>query len=271
MIDLFIKKVSSGLTHLSNVRTLTKFFNGQSSSQILYFQIPVRELFSYVDLDIFHDVHNYIQAAEHIDLIKLDDQLDQGLQLKDIVSDKNYQEIRALMKLGYLIKDINQNGQLNPIQLILSSSPGKYLIHPGSVRFLVLAYILETPNLIDVIYCWDNTLDPTPIAFDYDFKKITNTNDFLSLFKQIKDNIVFRQTITQTSKLTKYSRLQSILLRKRLDQQPFSYDFLTLHDAWEISIEHLVRFKDIIQFESTEICLVSGVRFRKVNRFWTKE
>lgn len=251
--------------------TLFSFFTSGKSKIIYCKDFPTANLIPYLMefQNPFEQLHKHIEYAKTLDLEYIDKKLEQGYQLAhDTKWIKDWNKVRQTLKFGYLLKSIQEKGQLSPMQLILGSQENKYAIHPGSVRVPVVMTALELETC-DLIYCWDKNLDDYPFIFDYDFVEITNTKDFLSLYQ--KDLMVYRE-ILGTDKLE--SQGNATVLQKKLltdrNLKDYSYDFLTTFDPFEFKVEKRVKFNEVFKFHSDTKCTIAGINFIKEG-IWTKQ
>ena len=168
-----------------------------------------------------------------------------------------------------MTRELSTNGQLNPVQLILGSTDGKYVVHPGAVRTLVMIGVLEF-NEIDVIYVWDKNIDPNSFMLDYIVNEIDTDEYFYKIHKHQNFDI-FQQTITHTTTTNnRYSELQVSALQTRFAGTKFEYDFLCTMDSWAKRVEHYAIFKDVLEYQSKTHCTIYGHTFIKVNNYWRK-
>jgi hypothetical protein len=252
---------------IHNRITLNSFFRA-SKSKIIHCKVPSVDLIQYI-IDLqnpFKQVNDLIELAANLDLDYVDSQLTKGKQLAyDTEWIDNWQDVRQSLKFGYLIQELKRNGQRNPMQLLASSTKNKYAVHPGSVRLAVLIASLEV-EYCELIYCWDQNIDPTPFIFNYDTTEITNARQFFRLFR---DNFVIYREILFSNKNTENKGGATKLQKQVLTNCSSAYDFLTTFDSWDKKVEKRILFKDVYEFHSDISCTIGGVNFIK-NKVWVK-
>ena len=254
---------------IHSVVDLSWFFLNKKS-KVVSFDVSSSELFSYIDVDIVQEVSNCIELARHADLELIDNLASQTNFWSDEDWPAQYDHLRYVLKLGWLIKNIAAHGAKNPIQL-LQSDNNKYIAHPGTARILVLSYILPTDK-VKIFYVWDPALDPEPFFFNRPYKEITNAFAFLSMFNksnhfQIKATTLIDSLICEEGTKYCYFKIANDSL-KRLHTN-YSLDFITCLDSnhWFSDIKYKTFFKDIISFQGDK-CLFGGVGFTKINNIW---
>jgi hypothetical protein len=248
---------------------LSWFFLNKKS-KVVSFDISSSELFSCIDIDIVQEVSNCIELARHTDLDLIDNLARQTNFWSDEDWPAEYDHLRYVLKLGWLIKDIASHGARNPIQL-LQSDNNKYIAHPGTARILVLSYILPRDK-VKVFYVWDPVLDPEPFFHNQPYKEITNAFTFLSMFNktnrfEIKATTLNDSLICEDGTEHCYFKIANDSL-KRLHTN-YSLDFITCLDTnhWFSDIKYKTFFKDIISFHTNK-CVFGGVGFTKINDIW---
>lgn len=250
-------------------RILLHNFFKSSKSKIIHCRVPSVDLIQYI-IDLqnpFKQVNDLIELAANIDLNYVDLQLKKGKQLAyDTDWIDNWQDIRQALKFGYLIQQLKSNGQRTPMQLLASSTRNKYAVHPGSVRLAVLIASLEV-EYCELIYCWDQDVDPTPFIFNYDTTVITTASQFRKLYKD-DNSLIFRETLFDNKK-PKDKCGATRLQKQVLTDCTSAYDFLTTFDPWDKKVEKRILFKDVYKFHSDSSCTVGGVNFIK-NKVWVK-
>jgi hypothetical protein len=254
---------------VQNIIAISWFFLNKKS-KVVYFDISSDELFAYTDINIIKKVSNYIEILRETDLIYIDQLAAQSNFWDGEDWPTQYNHLRYILKLGWLIKDIKENGTNNPIQL-LQSSNNKYIAHPGTARLLVLSYIVPTDR-VKIFYVWDSLLDRDPFFCNRPYTEITNPFLFLKMFKKSKN---FRiKATTLTDKLIcedggKYAYFEIANNSLKLLHNTYSLDFITCIDTnhWVSNIKHKTFFKDIISFQGNR-CIFGGVGFTKINDIW---
>jgi hypothetical protein len=266
----YMNKVTCWLRRLfRNIAAISWFFLNKKS-KVVYFDISSDELFAYTSVNVIQEVSNYIETLRQSDL----NYIDQLALQSDFWDGKDwspqYRHLRYLLKLGWVIKDIKENGTNNPIQL-LQAADNKYIAHPGTARLLVLSYIIPTDR-VKIFYVWDNFLDQDPFFCNRPYTEITNPISFLKIFKKSKDFMI--KATTLTDKLIcedggKYAYFEIANNSLKLAHCTYSLDFITCIDPnhWESHIKHKIFFKDIISFDNNK-CTFGGVKFTKINDIW---
>lgn len=239
---------------VENFINLKRFFITQKS-KILKFSTSSTELLPWLDLDAIKHVSDYIELAYNTDLEKLD------------TFEKLNSDLKYLLKIAWLIKDISTNGQQNPIQLIQSGD--KYLSHPGTARLLVLTYILPSDK-IDAFYIWHKEFDANPF-FLHNATEVKSAKEFVKLFKHNK-RLKFRSATISNETITNpyFSQAQAGMLKT---DKYFKVRTLSMVDDshWNNSIINKINLKDVIQFTDSVTCTVSGIRFKKINELWIRQ
>jgi hypothetical protein len=235
------------------------------------FEISSAELFAHIDIDPIQDVSYYIDLATNSDLAYVDNLMSKK-KLWKIWNDwpQEYESLKYLLKLGWLIKDIKQNGVDNPIQL-LQTENGKYIAHPGTARLLILSYILPSEK-IKVLYVWNKELDPTPFFNQMPYQTINNAWVFLNLFKKSNNFTIKAACLKETTVCVDgykyfYFKLATDSLKKI--HKTFNLDFITFIDNghWASNIKDKIYFRDIISF-GNNCCRLGGINFIKINNKW---
>ena len=254
-------------------KTLEQYLKNDHRPKILHCRIPSSVLLAYLEDNIFESLSRILDSGIDINLDYIDKHLKAGKELvqrypfeKEWLPTDFY-TVRRLLKLGLVTKELKTNGQLNPIQLILGSTDGKYLVHPGVVRTLVMMGVLDF-NEIDVMYVWDKHLDPDPFVLDYIVNEIDTVEYFYKIHKHQEFGI-FQQTITHsTTPDNQYSELQVTALQKRLLGTKYQYNFLCTMDFWTKKVEQHVIFKDVLEYQSKTQCTLYGYKFVKEHNYW---
>lgn len=253
------------LTDIKNRWRLHRYFNN-TDTKLLYCEVPTELLLSRLDKNVFAEASDAIEAGYQYDITEVDKKL-KNVHLCAVDQTGN---LRTLLKMGYLTDELKSNGQKNPIQLILSSQPGFYKVHPGTVRIIVSSYILEYKTT-KLIYCWNKDLEPDTFLLDYLVSVIDSPEEFFKLHPMSTE--VRCKKLTNTTKYVDPNRfvnfygLQLESLKTRY--KDFNFNFLTTFDSWKPSLESRVAFKDIVQYENDK-CLLAGIEFKKVKDMWVK-
>ena len=254
------------LKDIKNRWNLHRYFKS-ANTKLLYCEAPTALLLSRLEKNVFQEVSNAIEAGSQANLKEIDSKLNKyHLCALDPTG-----RLRTLLKLGYLINEIRLNGQKNPIQLVSSSQPGFYKVHPGTVRVIVSSYILEQETT-NFIYCWHDQLDNDEIFLEYKKFIIETPEQFLKLhpvktevrFKRLNESIKF----VDPNKVVNFYGMQLFGLKAQHDS--FDFSFLTTFDTWTPSLEQRIKFKDVVQYNGNE-CILSGIKFQKVNNMWIKK
>ena len=264
MWDLIPDCIKNRIMLVRNRIILRNFFSS-SESKIIYCKIPSAELVQYL-IDFqnpFKQASDLINTVSQLDLDYVDTQLISGKKLVYANWIDNWQDVRQALKFGYLIDNIKKQGQHTPMQLLSSSTPNKYAVHPGAARLSVLIAALEV-EYCELIYCWNEKIDPHPFVFNYEFEEILSADSFLNLYND--NSLVFREDLNNKNQHRGYCRLQHNVLSTDIP-----YDFLTTFDQWDKTVEWHVRFKDVYKFYSNTSCTVAGVDFIKINDNWIKK
>lgn len=254
---------------IQNTVAISWFFLNKRS-KVVYFDISSDELFAHTNINVIQKVSNYIEILKQTDLDYIDQLASQSNFWDGTDWPSQYSHLRYILKLGWLIKDIKENGSNNPIQL-LQAADNKYIAHPGTARLLVLSYIVPTDR-VKIFYVWDNLLDQDPFFCNGHYTEINNPISFLKMFKKSK-NFKIKAT-TLTDKLIcedgdEYAYFKIANDSLKLTHDAYSLDFITCIDSyhWVSSIKHKTFFKDIISFHNNK-CVFGEVGFTKINDIW---
>ena len=257
-------------------QTLRQYLKNNHRPKILHCRIPSSILLAYLEDNIFESLSSILDSGTNLNLEYIDSCLLSGEQLVHgyawfekqwLPTGTDFYTVRRLLKLGLVTKELKTNGQLNPVQLIMGTTQGKYIIHPGVVRTIVMLGVLDFEE-IDIMYVWDKHLDPDPFVLDYIVNEIDTDEYFYKIHKHQEFDI-FQQTITHsTTPDNWHSELQVPALQKRLLGTEYQYDFLCTMDFWDKKVEQHVIFKDIIEYQSKTQCTLYGHTFIKEHNHW---
>jgi hypothetical protein len=247
---------------------LISFYTFNKSSKIVYIELKADELADLLDIDVKKTVSDYISLAFSTDLNSLDEFTKDEFFWSKSVANRPF---KYLLKLGWLVKDIREMGLKNPIQL-LQSGKGKYKVHPGSARAIVVSYILPV-STIRCFYVWDKKLDPTPFFYNRPFRILSNPKNFYDLFDKdfsFKHFVILKSKISETTS-DQYFNFVKTGLQECYDK--FNLNFITVRDSshWDNSIKDKVHLYEIINFTDKRTCYLSGVKFVFKNNMWIKE
>jgi hypothetical protein len=196
---------------------------------------------------------------------------------------------KRLIKLAWLIQELKNKPQNNPLQLLKYGT--KYQCHPGTDRAVVLCYILEKPTVTG-FYLWYPEIDQTPIVLDYDYTIISNPFTLLSKFKI--DNLFLFLSINLDNNLEILDISDSVknndmdikinithirasknaifrIAKKCFTQtvSKFNVRFLTYADkSHRAGILDSIHLDDILIFTNENTCYLAGIRFDRVNNLW---
>jgi len=253
----------------TSIKSLIWFFLIKKSNVIL-FEMSSAELFAHLDNDIVGNVSDAITLASRFDL----DYIDKLSSSTDFWVNEDwpqeYEELKHILKLGWLINDIRQHGVNNPIQL-LQTANGKYIAHPGTARILVLTYLLPREK-IKVLYVWNKDLDPFPLFANIPYQTISTISSFLKIFKKSINFKVKSACLDETTECLdgcKYFYFKLAVDSLKNAHQLFSLNFITFidDDHWISKIKHKVYFKDVISISDNH-CILGGINFNKINNRW---
>jgi len=239
-------------------------------SKIILFEVSPAELFAHLEVDPVQSVSDAINIASTYDLNLIDRLAATDSFWNNEDWPEEYEELKYVLKLGWLITDIKQNGLKNPIQLLQSSNQ-KYIVHPGTARILVLSYLLPLEK-IKVVYVWDNALDQNPFFSNNPYTIIDNTWSFLKLFNKSINFRIKAANLNDSTKCIdghKYFYFKLAVDSLKNTHTRFNLNFITFidHNHWISNIKHRVYFKDIINFEKDQ-CMLSGIKFTKIKDKW---
>lgn len=258
--------------NLKNIFSTIWFFLNKQS-KIIIAEVPSAILIAHLDIDPIKFTSDQIELAKNSNLDQIDNlaRTEQFWQGRDWP--ENYAHLHYILKLGWLIKDIKENGVSNPLQL-LQSGNNKYIAHPGTARLLVLSYILPS-DAVNVMYVWKPSLDPYPFILDFKHREISNPFVFLQQFKKNKNLLIRTVNLNETTvcndctRHTYFSIAQQGLAKTH---KKFCLDIISTIDNshWTDNIKHKIYFKDIIKFYDTH-CELGGVKFIKTNGIWISQ
>ena len=237
-----------------------KFFILKKDCKVIYFNIPSHVLYAYINRDMVSYVSNLIDNKD-----------------------------TKLIKLAWLIQELKNKPQKNPLQLLKCGT--KYQCHPGTDRVVVLCYILEKP-IITGFYLWYPKIDQTPMVLDYDHTIISNPFTFLSkfnidnlfLFQSIRlDNDVSISDVPESAidsdmdsnfSIVRIRQSKNAMFRtaKKCFTQTvsnFNVRFLTYADtSHRTGILDSIHLDNILIFTNENTCYLAGIRFDRVNNLW---
>jgi hypothetical protein len=256
----------------TSIKSLIWFFLIKKSELIL-FEISSAELFSLLDIDPVDAVSNAIELASTYDLDTIDKLASTDNFWNNEDWPQEYENLKYVLKLGWLINDIRKNGINNPIQLIQTNN-GKYIAHPGTARTLVLAYLLPREK-IKVLYVWNKDLDPNPFFAHIPYHTISTASSFLKMFKKSINFKVKAACLNETTECIdgyKYFYFKLAVDSLKKTHEVFSLNFITFIDDshWLSKIKHKTYFKDIISFSNNR-CRLGGINFNKIDNKWIPE
>lgn len=248
----------------------TYFYFKKSHISVVSFNISAELLHAFIKGNNIKIVSDLIESARKTDLDKLDHLLSTN-EFWNSNWPSEYNSLRYLLKLGWLINDVRTNGIKNPIQLI-PAKDNKFSVHPGTIRILILTYLIPQEK-IPVFYVWDKLIDPNPILFENEYTTIESPREFIKLFNKSKKFKVVKARLTETSVCQDESPLSYFeIAHKSLKERvkKFETDFITVMDSahWKNEIQEKVYFRDIIRFYNNDKCSLSGIEFTKVNGLW---
>lgn len=257
----------------SNYKEIKKFLNNSKETKIIYFELDSKILFAHLKYDIFSTVSNLIESAKNHNLKEVD------LKIKQYLNDdwpENIHNLKLLLKLIWLIKNLRNTEVKNPFQLLFCGDG--YFCHPGTTRLLVSCYLLPTKK-IKGFYLWNKNLDKNPFILNYYHKEIKNSFYFLKIFSFLAP---FKIKYLKLSEKTDCSDSDDLENSNRMFQMAqkcfleyndtFEIDFLTFHQSihWE-KIKKGIYLNDNITFHSEDFCTLAGINFKKINNFWIKQ
>lgn len=228
----------------------------KKSCKVICFKVPTSVMLSYLDYDVVGQTSLIIEKA------------------RTLTSEEkqNFDKIRLILKLGWLITDIKERGVVTPFHLINLGK--KYHCFQGTTRVLVTMYIRPT-EYIEGYFLWYPEIDPAPFVLDYEHREITSPTEFVKMFK-------FKSTMITYTRLSNSLDVSDVISDRRggLAQFSFAKDcfektvgsynipFITYDDRehWQ-SIKNKIELTDIIKFNGDE-CILSDVKFKKINDKW---
>ncbi len=228
-----------------------------------------------MEFDIIETVSELISNIEQYNILELDEKL-KNTDIKEWSDDA--EKLRLLIKLGYLINEIRNEGTLSLYQLIKGKN--KYFVHPGTTRILISTYLLPEKT-IKGFYLWNEQFDDRPFIIDYHHKEIKNWFDLLTLssfkypsrFKYIM--LTEKTDCNDVDSLSIKSNRPFLFAQKQFSSILNQYEipFLTFHNSthWK-NINKKILFSDVIKFINDKECVLSGIKFKKYdNGLWIKE
>lgn len=237
--------------------------------RVLYFSVPSELLLGFLKYDIIETISLKIETARTSDL--------DAVLSKDL---HNIDELKEILKIGWLIKSISSEGIKNPIQLLKRGD--LYFCHPGTNRILVSCYILPQ-NKINGVYLWYKDLDEDPFILSYS-REIKNPLEFISLYTRGKYFRFACKTITKNldvSDITAFDKkfVENPCRSGKAMFQMVKKCFLETIDHpehlfimgwdsmhWEETKN--MKLKDVINFIDDTTCIYGNVLFRKLNNMW---
>jgi hypothetical protein len=286
-------------TSAENLRNLQQFWDWMESTgrvEIVYFEAPSKLLLSLMDKDAI----DYFNTCTMSGLSYIID-LYSGVsdETKDFfvneschedwypwVSEDNY-HCYQLVKVAWLLRDIRKNGQQAPIHFMKSVEC--YQCHPGSDKKYAMM-LLDPLQTIKCFYTWYPEIDPNPWHKNYPHRKITNIDEFVSIFEKAGDpTFVFeygdvhftKEGYKTSTHFEPFARFSSEILLKRAKREqrefePFSVKHISYRDSvHRLKMEKEKHLLNNIYFESDEIFWLDGIKFNlkhiKGNRLWMPE
>jgi hypothetical protein len=254
-----------------NYKEIKKFYIIKKDVEIIEFEIPTEILFSHIKYEIFKTVSNLIENAKKYDLYEIDKNINFYFKTE---WPENLNELKLLLKLIWLIKNLKKTKVKNPFQLLCCGD--HYMIHPGTTRLLVSCYILPSKT-IKGFYIWDKKMDSDPFILNYRHKKIKNPLSLLLKFSftapfRIK-HLILNEKTDCSDKLEReesdriFQMAQKCFLKYN---NTFETPFLTFHQSihWE-KIKKGFLFQDNIKFQGN-YCFIDNIKFEKINDYWLK-
>jgi hypothetical protein len=241
----------------------------KSKDTILEFDTTGAELLKYLDISPATDISSFIDIAKASDLHFYDTYIADNNNFWTYEISPHDKILRTTLKLAWLTKTINENGVINPLQLLQTGS-NKYICHPGSGRILILSYIFPKKS-IKCFYVWNKKLDENPVFLKYPYKKINNVFSFLRMFK--KSHRFRVNTFTLSTELPVPNWLKYAKESLALAHTDFYLEFITIRDNWfrceEVSGK--LFFRDLLQFNDDTHCTFGGIHMIKRNNLWEPE
>lgn len=251
---------------VSNAYQLLKFFVIKKHCKLIYFRVPTSVLFSYLDYNIINTVSDRIEFAATLDLNNIPKQFDEDMYLDSYGTN----QVKHLIKLGWLISELESNKIDNPVQLLKSND--KYFCHPGTDRLIVATYIRPI-EYVEGFYIWYSDIDKDPFILDYDYHEITNPISFAKLFKYSK-SFKFRSAIlTDTLDVSDgngYAILHTAKTCFEKTTKNFECAFLSYNDKMQLDNMNKLTLSDVISFPDRDTCIFSNVTFKKKNGRWIR-
>ncbi len=256
-------KETSFYIFLKNCFTVISWFLFKKrNTSVIFFEIPSSLLLSYLDCDVKNTVSNRINDIKNLDLSNID---------KDkIFNDPDFESLKKLLKISWLISSLREKGNVNPVQF-LQSENGKYFCHPGTDRVLVLTYI-DPVETVTGFYIWYRDLDPTPFFLDFDHKIINNPFSFLTKF-QFNGTLSFKKVIMNKSldvsdKINSNAMFSTSKNCFEKIQKDYCIEFLSYYDSaqWK-ELDMNFDVDNYIKISKNEIIL-ADIKFKKLNNVW---
>ena len=230
----------------------------KKSCKVIYFKVPTAVMVSYLDYDV---VSRTSELIEKVRTLTTEEKQD-------------FEKTRLLLKLGWLIEDIKERGVITPFHLINSGK--KYHCFQGTIRLLVTTYI-KPSEFIEGYFLWYPDIDSNPFILDYDHREITSPIAFVKMFKfkstvlsytRLSNNLDVSDTASKnrTTSLARF-RHAKVCFEKTIGT--YDVPFITGADSehWEVIRGH-IDLDDIIKFKGEDECILSNVRFKKINERW---
>ena len=227
-----------------------KFFLKKKECKVLSFKVPSEIMFSYLDVDLVNRVHTRIE---------------------DGINNTSEENVRKLIKLGWLIDNIRTNGVKNPFQLLYTGNQ-KYFCHPGTDRILVTAYIDPQPY-VEGFYIWYKDLDPHPFILDYS-TEIKNPFTLLFKFKMwdklhLTESRMNKNISVTDNTLGSHPHFTTALNCFNNIGKPFDFPFLTFIDnvQWK-HIDNKLSLDSVLVQQDANNLTLSGIKFTKLRGQW---
>jgi hypothetical protein len=251
---------------LTSAYHLLKFFTLKKHYKLVYFRVPTSVLFSFLDYSIVNTVSDRIEFASTLDLDNTSGQFDDDMYL-DIYGTN---QVKHLIKLGWLINELKSNTINNPFQLLRCKD--KYFCHPGTDRIMVATYI-NPIEYIEGFYIWYPYIDPDPFILDYEHYEIKSLFSFIKKFKFSKSFTFRSATLTDNLDVSDGSGCTVMNVAQRCFKKTtknYKCMFLTYNDKMQLENMHKLTLKDVISFSDDTTCLFSGVTFKRINGKWIR-
>jgi hypothetical protein len=255
---------------LSNFKQIKQFYKNKKNTKVIYFEVPTDVIYGHIKYDMFKTVSNLIENAKKYDLNEVDGNIKKYFN-DDWPDDKR--DLKILLKLLWLIKDLKKNQIKTPFQLLFFGN--HYMFHPGTTRILVASYLLPQ-KCIKGFYIWNQNIDNNPFILDYYHEEIKNPLKFLLLFSffipfrlkylRLTEKINCNDSIDFQNNNRMFQMAQNGFLQHKTK---FEVDFLTFHQSthWN-KIKKGFYFRDNLKFHDEENCTLVGLKFKKINDNW---